>query len=205
MATTSNSTLQIAMSRSCIPSSQKFSDVSTEIFGGKSKGDHGINLRAVSESSETSPISGLPINLKGKRAFITGVADDNGYGWAIAKSLAVSKSSYDVEVVQKLVEAFVAQEHQSLLEDELQEIRSPKMVSSSSSKIKVAKLVDSYLAEIARDPNLPLLIFVNIVDLVSSFPRQSHDGLYRAIDMYLKEHPETLKNRRSSVYLSLKP
>ncbi|KAI5420270.1 hypothetical protein KIW84_044168 [Lathyrus oleraceus] len=192
MATTSNSTLQIAMSRSCIPSSQKFADVSTEIFGGKSKGDHGINLRAVSESSETSPISGLPINLKGKRAFITGVADDNG-------------PAYDVETVQKLVEAFVAQEHQSLLEDELQEIRSPKMVSSSSSKIKVAKLVDSYLAEIARDPNLPLLIFVNIADLVSSFPRQSHDGLYRAIDMYLKEHPETLKNRRSSIYLSLKP
>lgn len=24
----------------------------------------------------------------GKRAFIAGVADDNGYGWAIAKSLA---------------------------------------------------------------------------------------------------------------------
>lgn len=61
------------------------------------------------------------------------------------------------------------------------------------------------LLEIARDPNLPLLIFGNITDLVSSFPRQSHDGLYRAIDMYLKEHPETLKNRRSSVYLSLKP
>lgn len=30
----------------------------------------------------------LNINLKGKRAFIAGVADDNGYGWAIAKALA---------------------------------------------------------------------------------------------------------------------
>ncbi|KAI5383092.1 hypothetical protein KIW84_070479 [Lathyrus oleraceus] len=192
MATTSNSTLQIAMSRSCIPSSQKFADPFQWSFTSSSVKSVKFATKAVSESSETSLISGLPINLKGKRAFITGVADDNG-------------PAYDVETVQKLVEAFVAQEHQSLLEDELQEIRSPKMVSSSSSKIKVAKLVDSYLAEIARDPNLPLLIFVNIVDLVSSFPRQSHDGLYRAIDMYLKEHPETLKNRRSSVYLSLKP
>jgi enoyl-[acyl-carrier-protein] reductase (NADH) len=26
----------------------------------------------------------------GKRAFIAGVADDNGYGWAIAKSLAAA-------------------------------------------------------------------------------------------------------------------
>jgi enoyl-[acyl-carrier protein] reductase I len=30
----------------------------------------------------------LQINLKGKKAFIAGVADDQGYGWAIAKCLA---------------------------------------------------------------------------------------------------------------------
>lgn len=30
----------------------------------------------------------LQINLKGKKAFIAGVGDDNGYGWAIAKALA---------------------------------------------------------------------------------------------------------------------
>lgn len=30
----------------------------------------------------------LGINLKGKRAFIAGVGDDNGFGWAIAKALA---------------------------------------------------------------------------------------------------------------------
>ncbi|KAI5439427.1 BTB/POZ domain-containing protein NPY3 [Lathyrus oleraceus] len=114
-------------------------------------------------------------------------------------SSSTGETIYDIETVQKLVEAFVAQEHQSLLEDELQEIRSPKMVSNSSSKIKVAKLVDSYLAEIARDPNLPLLNFVNIADLVSSFPRQSHDGLYRAIDMYLKEHPGISKSERKRI------
>lgn len=28
--------------------------------------------------------------ISGKRAFIAGVADDNGYGWAIAKSLAAA-------------------------------------------------------------------------------------------------------------------
>lgn len=30
----------------------------------------------------------LSINLKGKRAFIAGIGDDQGYGWAIAKALA---------------------------------------------------------------------------------------------------------------------
>uniref|UniRef100_A0A6N2M5T3 Enoyl-[acyl-carrier-protein] reductase (NADH) n=1 Tax=Salix viminalis TaxID=40686 RepID=A0A6N2M5T3_SALVM len=49
-----------------------------------------VVTRAMSESSENKPVSGLPIDLRGKRAFIAGVADDNGYGWAIAKSLAAS-------------------------------------------------------------------------------------------------------------------
>lgn len=46
--------------------------------------------KAMAEASENKPAAGLPIDLKGKRAFIAGVADDNGYGWAIAKSLAAA-------------------------------------------------------------------------------------------------------------------
>ncbi|CAN8270658.1 unnamed protein product [Cochlearia groenlandica] len=72
--------------------------------------------KAMSESSESKTASyGLPIDLRGlfglssftkmlleealltkcewftgKRAFIAGIADDNGYGWAIAKSLAAA-------------------------------------------------------------------------------------------------------------------
>ena len=30
----------------------------------------------------------LPIDLRGKKAFIAGIGDDQGYGWAIAKALA---------------------------------------------------------------------------------------------------------------------
>ncbi|XP_068662185.1 enoyl-[acyl-carrier-protein] reductase [NADH], chloroplastic-like isoform X2 [Aristolochia californica] len=47
-------------------------------------------IKAVSSSGEKGHTSGLPIDLKGKRAFIAGIADDNGYGWAIAKSLAAA-------------------------------------------------------------------------------------------------------------------
>ncbi|XWS56192.1 hypothetical protein CRYUN_Cryun09bG0065200 [Craigia yunnanensis] len=45
---------------------------------------------AKSEANDNKPLSGLPIDLRGKRAFIAGVADDNGYGWAIAKSFAAA-------------------------------------------------------------------------------------------------------------------
>ncbi|XP_050228512.1 enoyl-[acyl-carrier-protein] reductase [NADH], chloroplastic-like [Mercurialis annua] len=46
--------------------------------------------RATSAANENKPLPGLPVDLRGKRAFIAGVADDNGYGWAIAKSLAAA-------------------------------------------------------------------------------------------------------------------
>ncbi|XP_044509003.1 enoyl-[acyl-carrier-protein] reductase [NADH], chloroplastic-like [Mangifera indica] len=46
--------------------------------------------RAMSVENENKPLPGLPVDLRGKRAFIAGVADDNGYGWAIAKALAAA-------------------------------------------------------------------------------------------------------------------
>ncbi|KAL9296288.1 hypothetical protein ACSQ67_022184 [Phaseolus vulgaris] len=119
MATTSFSGLQFAVSRSCVPSSQKIADASAAVLGGKSmigswnklasacnvasvqpfqrRGFTSSSIKSVksvtkatSESSAENAASGLQINLKGKRAFIAGVADDNGYGWAIAKSLAAA-------------------------------------------------------------------------------------------------------------------
>ncbi|WMV06861.1 hypothetical protein MTR67_000246 [Solanum verrucosum] len=49
-----------------------------------------VVTKAKSESDDSKPASVLPIDLRGKRAFIAGIADDNGYGWAIAKSLAAA-------------------------------------------------------------------------------------------------------------------
>ncbi|KAI5588856.1 hypothetical protein BDE02_05G124100 [Populus trichocarpa] len=79
-----------------------------------------------------------------------------------------------------------------------QENRSPRFASDAS-KVLVAKLVEGYLAEIARDPNLSLSKFVNLANTVSSFGRSSHDGLYRAVDMYLKEHPGISKSERKRI------
>ncbi|KAL3828146.1 hypothetical protein ACJIZ3_016948 [Penstemon smallii] len=120
MATTAASSLQITAAKPCLFSAQKaFRAAGVASFGADSQGASWARLssachissaqhfnrtftssparfnkvvtKAMSEAADNNkPPSGLPINLKGKRAFIAGVADDHGYGWAIAKSLAAA-------------------------------------------------------------------------------------------------------------------
>ncbi|KAL8129273.1 hypothetical protein V2J09_018428 [Rumex salicifolius] len=61
---------------------------------------------------------------------------------------------------------------------------------SQTALFKVSKLVDSYLAEIAPDPNLNLSKFMLITESLPTHARTLHDGLYRAIDIYLKAHQD---------------
>lgn len=115
---------------------------------------------------------------------------------------AEEATMYDVDTVQNLVEEFVRYEQKTQadcpLENEFEEIRSPRLLPDAS-KVMVAKLVDGYLAEIAKDPSLVVSKFFGLGEMVSSFPRPSHDGLYRAIDMYLKEHPGISKSERKRI------
>lgn len=64
----------------------------------------------------------------------------------------------------------------------------PKNVQAApSARLKaVSKLMDSYLAEVARDSKLPLDKFHSLAEAVPISARVSDDGLYRAIDTYLK-------------------
>lgn len=57
---------------------------------------------------------------------------------------------------------------------------------SHSSKLKVARIVDGYLQEIAKDANLPMSKFIAIAEAIPDFARLNHDDLYKAIDIYLK-------------------
>ncbi|KAL5790453.1 hypothetical protein ACOSQ2_005341 [Xanthoceras sorbifolium] len=112
-------------------------------------------------------------------------------------------TKYDVDTVQKIVEEFLTQDQNAEIESaegdrEVLEIRRPGILSDAS-KLMVAKLIDGYLAEIAKDPNLPLIKFADLAEMVSSISRPAHDGLYRAIDMYLKEHPAISKSDRKKI------
>nr|GLL28560.1 BTB/POZ domain-containing protein NPY2-like [Ipomoea trifida] len=110
---------------------------------------------------------------------------------------------YNVHVVQQIVQEFMMsdQDSETKLENgnEIQEVRKPPGILSEASKLMVAKLVDLYLAEIAKDPNLTPSTFLGLAEMVSSFPRPSHDGLYRAIDMFLKDHPGISKSERKRI------
>lgn len=59
-------------------------------------------------------------------------------------------------------------------------------IKSGTSLIKVAKLVDSYLAEAAADLNLSLIEFITLTDALPRHSRVTEDGLYLALDTYLK-------------------
>ncbi|MFS7925815.1 putative NPH3 domain-containing protein [Helianthus anomalus] len=78
----------------------------------------------------------------------------------------------DVDLVQELVITFMMQDHVADHGDE-HGFLEVKFVDSGA-KVKVAKLIDLYLAEIARNPDLLLLKFVDLADMVSTLSRPSH-------------------------------
>lgn len=55
-----------------------------------------------------------------------------------------------------------------------------------SSIFKVSKLLDNYLAEIALESNLSPSKFIALVELLPDHARVVSDGLYRAVDIFLK-------------------
>lgn len=114
MAASAAPGLQIATARPTIASPRQLFGAGTAFSVADLKGASWAKLTSTSHISSLQPLrqfsslstksgkaairamaseksaAGLPIDLKGKRAFIAGVADDNGYGWAIAKSLAAA-------------------------------------------------------------------------------------------------------------------
>lgn len=51
---------------------------------------------------------------------------------------------------------------------------------------RVGKLMESYLSEIASDVNLNVSKFIGLAELIPEQARVTEDGIYRAIDIYLK-------------------
>ncbi|KAG9147230.1 hypothetical protein Leryth_018205 [Lithospermum erythrorhizon] len=96
---------------------------------------------------------------------------------------------YDVECVQRILEHFLAMDQitggasPSSVDDQL--MGSPSLTPITM----VAKLIDGYLAEVAPDVNVKLPKFQSLAAAVPEYARPLDDGLYRAIDIYLKSHP----------------
>ncbi|KAF0916549.1 hypothetical protein E2562_007624 [Oryza meyeriana var. granulata] len=107
-------------------------------------------------------------------------------------AMQTSDSMFDVDTVHRILVNFL----QRIEEDDSGNLspcgyesddglKSP----SHSSVLKVGRLMDGYLAEIAPDPYLKLQKFMALIELLPDYARIVDDGLYRAIDIYLKAHP----------------
>ncbi|XP_050123728.1 BTB/POZ domain-containing protein SR1IP1-like isoform X2 [Malus sylvestris] len=64
---------------------------------------------------------------------------------------------------------------------------------------RVGKLMENYLAEIATDRNISVSKFIGIAELIPEQSRATEDGMYRAIDIYLKAHPALSDMERKKV------
>lgn len=110
------------------------------------------------------------------------------------------ESLFDLESVRRVISGFVAKEKSVDVFNggNFREVCSVAMQ-------RVAKTVDSYLAEIATYAELSISKFNGIANLVPKGARRMDDDLYRAIDIYLKAHPNLDEIEREKVCSAMDP
>ncbi|KAI3970418.1 hypothetical protein MKX01_024065 [Papaver californicum] len=132
-------------------------------------------------------------------------------------TLSANGTQYDVDIIMTILEQFMVQgqspptspprakaklrrRSRSAENFNFEFLESRRSASAShSSKLRVAKLVDGYLLEIAKDPNMPMLKVIALAESIPDFARPEHDDLYRAIDTYLKSHRDLNKCERKQL------
>ncbi|XP_073157841.1 BTB/POZ domain-containing protein At1g03010-like [Henckelia pumila] len=110
--------------------------------------------------------------------------------------------SYDIDTILRIFSIFLNRDEDD--DDDKQFRDESEMVfgfdspgsPKQSSIIKVSKLLDNYLAEVALDSNLTPSKFIALMELLPGHSRMVHDGLYRASDMFLKAHPNIKDSER---------
>eukprot|EP01018_Ginkgo_biloba_P031381 Gb_04506 [translate_table: standard] len=107
---------------------------------------------------------------------------------------------YDVDCVQRILDHFLLLDQATggaspCSVDDGQLIGSPSLTPITM----VAKLMDGYLAEVAPDVNLKLPKFQSLAAALPDYARPLDDGLYRAIDIYLKAHPWLIDSEREQL------
>ncbi|KAK9065996.1 hypothetical protein SSX86_015398 [Deinandra increscens subsp. villosa] len=107
---------------------------------------------------------------------------------------------YDLESARRIISGFVEKE-KSVSVFNGGDFRE----NSSTAMLRVAKTVDAYLGEIATVTELSISKFNGIANLVPKSARKSDDDLYRAIDIYLKAHPNLDEIEREKVCSAMDP
>ncbi|XP_045800713.1 BTB/POZ domain-containing protein At5g03250-like [Trifolium pratense] len=108
---------------------------------------------------------------------------------------------YDIDCFQRIIDHFM-----SMYQPSTTAATSPLCIAEEGSLIGgvdaltpmtiVANLLDAYLAEVALDVNLKLPKFQALAASIPDYARPLDDGLYHAIDIYLKAHPWLIDSER---------
>ncbi|CAN6447705.1 unnamed protein product [Victoria cruziana] len=110
---------------------------------------------------------------------------------------------YDIDCVERILEYFLEGYGGADAEEEGEEDEEEGGRYGNSSAMNpvmaVGKLMDGYLAEIASDGNLKPDKFYNLAVALPDHARVYDDGLYRAIDVYLKAHPWISDEEREKI------
>lgn len=109
---------------------------------------------------------------------------------------------YDIDTILRIFSIFLNldddDEDDNHLRDEtdmMYDFDSPGSPKQSSI-LKVSKLLDNYLAEVALDSNLMPSKFIALTEVLPDHARVVNDGLYRAVDIFLKVHPNVKDSER---------
>ncbi|XP_073103158.1 BTB/POZ domain-containing protein At5g47800 isoform X2 [Elaeis guineensis] len=103
--------------------------------------------------------------------------------------LPSNPQEYDVGIVEAVLENFLIQLRRPIPPEE-----NGRMLGSMA---RVATIFDSYLQVIAQDTDFPVSKFCDLAEFLPEMARQEHDGLYRAIDTYLKGTRVHLSHKRT--------
>ncbi|XP_074568526.1 phototropic-responsive NPH3 family protein NPY1-like [Curcuma longa] len=121
---------------------------------------------------------------------------------ASVKSLLIPSKSgggimYDVDLVQSLVDKFTMHIGSSFVDENGNRYKEISL--ENEALVALGKLIDCYLSEVANDLNLSISRFTKLAQSIPGSARSVHDGLYTAIDIYLKEHPNLTKAEKKRI------
>ncbi|XP_068654764.1 BTB/POZ domain-containing protein At5g66560-like [Aristolochia californica] len=108
---------------------------------------------------------------------------------------------YDVDCVERVLAYFLEglDGRSTAPETEQAEGGNAPRSPSVNPVILVGKLIDGYLSEVASDANLKPEKFYNLAVALPVHARLFDDGLYRAVDVYLKAHPWISEEEREKL------
>jgi hypothetical protein len=93
---------------------------------------------------------------------------------------------YDVDCVERIVRYFLEGRGDHDVDEEGSEAETPGREASRRAMLPVGRLMDAYLGEIATDANLKTDKFCDLAWALPDSARVYDDGLYRAVDIYIK-------------------